>query len=64
MPTAASLAEAIKKEFDVETELIKGGGGVFDVHVNGTQVWSRDQTGRFPEHAEVLDKIAAIGAAS
>ena len=61
---AASLAEAIKKELDVEAKLIKGGGGVFDVRVNGTQVWNKHQTGRFPEHAEILAKIAAIGAVS
>jgi selT/selW/selH-like putative selenoprotein len=39
--------------------MIEGGGGVFDVHVDGTQVWNKHETGRFPEHAEVLDKIKA-----
>jgi len=30
---------------------------VFDVKVNGKLVYSKDQTGRFPEHQEVLDEI-------
>ncbi len=40
--------------------MIKGGGGVFDVHVDGTQIWSKEKTGRFPEHHEVLDKIKTL----
>ncbi len=39
--------------------MIEGSGGVFDVHVNGTQIWDKKATGRFPEHNEVLDKIKA-----
>jgi len=56
------LAEAIKREFNVDAKLIAGGGGVFDVHVNGTHIWSKHQTGRFPEHREVLDKTRALAA--
>ncbi len=37
--------------------MIEGSGGVFDVHVNGTQIWCKKEIGRFPEHHEVLDKI-------
>ena len=40
--------------------MIKGGGGVFDVHVDGTQVWDKHAVGRFPEHHEVIDKIKAL----
>ncbi|MHC4067714.1 MAG: Rdx family protein, partial [Planctomycetota bacterium] len=54
MPKAASLAEAIKGRFNVESELIKGGGGIFDVHLNGDLIYSKHETGRFPEHDEVL----------
>ena len=39
--------------------MIEGSGGVFDVHVNGTPIWCKDDTGRFPEHDEVLGKIEA-----
>jgi selenoprotein W-related protein len=59
LPKAAGLADEIKKAFKVTPELIEGSGGVFDVHVDGTQIWSKHDVGRFPEHNEVLDKIRA-----
>ncbi|MFQ5591007.1 MAG: SelT/SelW/SelH family protein [Phycisphaerae bacterium] len=62
MPTAASLAEAIKGRFGVDATLVQGQGGVFDVHVNGAQIWNKQQVGRFPENAEILEKIAELGA--
>jgi selT/selW/selH-like putative selenoprotein len=40
--------------------LIAGGGGVFDVHVNGSQVWSKFKTGRFPEHREIIEKVQSL----
>lgn len=44
----------------MKPKLIEGSGGVFDVHVDGTQIWSKQDVGRFPEHDEVLGKIAAL----
>ena len=38
------------------------GGGIFDVHADGELIFSKHQTGRFPEHSEVLDQLAARGA--
>lgn len=37
--------------------LIEGSGGVFDVHAGDKQIWSKQETGRFPEHEEVLGKL-------
>ena len=42
--------------------MIEGSGGVFDVHVDGTQIWNKLDVGRFPEHSEVLDKIRSATA--
>lgn len=50
----------MKKDFGVDATLIEGRGGVFDVHVNGTQVWNKHDVGRFPEHNEVLDKMKEL----
>jgi len=33
--------------------LIKGGGGIFDVHVDGVLAFSKHQVGRFPDEGEV-----------
>jgi len=56
------LAEVIKKQLNLETKLIEGAGGVFEVRVNASLVWSKKEMGRFPEHAEVVDKIRTIAA--
>ena len=45
----------------MKSKLIEGSGGVFDVHVDGKQVWSKHDIGRFPEHNEVLNKLRAAG---
>jgi len=54
------LAEALQGRFGVESQLIEGQGGVFDVRVDGKQVWDKKQVGRFPEHQEIFDKIDAL----
>lgn len=51
------MADALKEEYDVSAEMIPGGGGVFDVVVDGTRVYSKQETGRFPEHHEIIHAI-------
>ena len=48
------MAAAIRDEFDVEAELVKGDNGIFDVEVDGRNVFSKQEVGRFPENDEVL----------
>ncbi len=48
------MAAAIRGEFDVEPELIKGDNGIFDVEVDGRNIFSKHDAGRFPENGEVL----------
>jgi len=48
------LAADIRAEFGIEVDLIKGGGGVFDVTVDGSRVFSKREMGRFPENEEIL----------
>jgi selT/selW/selH-like putative selenoprotein len=55
------LAEAIKKKHGIQVTMIEGRGGVFDVRVDGSLIYSKQQTGQFPEHAEVLAKLATVG---
>lgn len=56
------MAAAIKKDHDVEVELIRGGGGIFDVKADGRLIYSKHQTGRFPEHNEILDQLPSATA--
>ena len=44
-------------EFGSSTGLIKGGGGVFEVVVDGELVFSKNALGRFPNDGEVAEII-------
>jgi selenoprotein W-related protein len=48
------LAATIKEAFDIEPQLIGGGGGIFDVKANGRMIFSKHDAGRFPEDDEIL----------
>jgi selenoprotein W-related protein len=48
------LADELKKELGLESNLTPGGGGVFDVSVDGKTVFSKKLVGRFPEPGEVV----------
>lgn len=41
-------------------ELVPGSGGVFEVTVGGTLVYSKKQTGRHAEPSEVLEAIGRV----
>jgi predicted Rdx family selenoprotein len=51
------LAVKIREERGVEAELIRGGGGIFDVVVDGRRIFSKQDVGRFPEHDEILAEL-------
>jgi selenoprotein W-related protein len=44
----------------VQAELVKGSGGVFDVTADGQLIYSKHQTGRFPDNAEVVQALRAL----
>ncbi|MCI5161660.1 MAG: SelT/SelW/SelH family protein [Candidatus Electrothrix sp. AX5] len=48
------MEAALKKEFGTEVELIPGSGGVFTVCADGKQVYSKHETGRFPDDGEIV----------
>ena len=39
--------------FGAEVELVKGGGGVFEITVDGILAFSKKQLGRFPTDEEI-----------
>ena len=52
------MAAKIKEVTGVEPKLIKGDNGIFDVEMDGRLIYSKDETGRFPDHDEVTDQLA------
>jgi selT/selW/selH-like putative selenoprotein len=53
------LADELRKAFGVESQLIEGTRGIFDVHVDGTLVFSKHAEQRFPDPGEVVKRIQA-----
>ena len=47
----------MKRVLDVEAKLIQGGKGVFNVFVDEVRVFSRSETGRFPDPDEIPEKM-------
>ena len=50
---------AILERFGIHCELIKSGGGVFEIELNGELIFSKKAKGRFPEDREVFEAIEA-----
>ncbi|MDP6739973.1 MAG: Rdx family protein [Planctomycetota bacterium] len=42
---------------DLQVELVAGGGGVFDVSCDGRLVYSKHQTGQFPNLDDVVHSL-------
>jgi selenoprotein W-related protein len=53
------LADAVESEFGVKADLIKSGGGVFEVEVDGDLVFSKKAQFRFPDNQEIIDILKA-----
>lgn len=51
------MAAVISEKFGVQPKLVAGVRGVFDVVANGALIYSKHQTGRFPEDAEILKAL-------
>ncbi len=54
------MAAEIKKEFGVDSQLVRGGGGIFDVSVDNQRIFSKKDEGRFPSEKEILDQLRAM----
>ena len=54
------MAAEIKKELGVESQLVRGGGGIFDVSVDSKRIFSKKEEGRFPSEKEIIDQLRAI----
>ena len=54
---ADSLSALFKERFDCEVMLIEGSGGVFDVERGGELIYSKFQTGSFPDEEALVGKL-------
>ncbi len=60
-PRALSLKATLEKNFpDVNVQLIKSDGGVFEVMQSDKLIFSKKQTGRFPEDSEIINALKQV----
>ena len=57
------MAAEIKKEFDIDPEIVRGSGGIFYVSVDNKRIFSKHDEGRFPTEREILDKLREMKSA-
>jgi selenoprotein W-related protein len=48
----------LKKHYGLEVELIKSSGGVFEVVIDGDLIYSKKQTGEFPDEMEIVRQVS------
>jgi len=51
------LADALYDKFEIKSELIKSGGGAFEITLDGEKIFSKLSVGRFPENSEIINII-------
>lgn len=54
------MAALIKQEFSIQATLVPGTRGIFDVHADSVLVYSKYQTGAFPEGPEVIGQLRSL----
>jgi selT/selW/selH-like putative selenoprotein len=50
----------LKKELSLDSEIVRGSGGIFVVSVDGKPIFSKKEEGRFPTEAEIVAKLRAL----
>ncbi len=52
----------LQEAFGATAILHKGGGGIYDIVVDGEMIYSKHETGRFPNDGEVVELVKALDA--
>lgn len=52
------MAAKIKEACGINAELIEGDNGIFDVTVDGKLIYSKHETGVFPDDREIIKAIS------
>jgi len=47
----------LKKELGIDSELVRGSGGIFEVTVDNERIFSKRDEGRFPAESEIVEKL-------
>ena len=44
----------------MDSQLVRGGGGIFDVTVDSKRIFSKHDEGRFPSEKEIIEKLRGM----
>ncbi len=58
-PRASSLGEELENKFGAEVKLLSSDGGVFEIVVDGSLLFSKKSLNRFPEEGERVHLLEA-----
>jgi len=50
----------LKKDLGLDSEIVRGSGGIFVVSVDGRSIFSKHDQGRFPTEAEILEQLRKL----
>ena len=53
---------AMLEQLGIESELVEGTNGIFDVMANGTMIFSKHEEERFPDHEEIITTLRSMTA--
>ena len=59
-PRALSLRSSLDSKFGILAEMRPSSGGVFEVTLNGSLIFSKKQLGRFPNGGEIVTFIEDV----
>ena len=59
-PRALSLRSSLDSKFGIISEMRPSSGGVFEVTLNGSLIFSKKQSGRFPNGGEIVTFIEDV----
>lgn len=54
------MAAEIRKQLGVDSKLVRGSGGIFEVHVDNQKIFSKKEAGRFPTEKEIVDQLRSM----
>ena len=54
------MAAEIKKELGVDSQVVRGSGGIFKVTANNQLLFDKHAEGRFPSEKEIVEKLRGL----
>ena len=59
-PRALSLRSSLDSKFGILAEMRPSSGGVFEITLNGSLIFSKKELGRFPNDGEIVNFIENV----